>query len=45
MFSDPEVMRYWSSLPLQGRDEAQRLVAEIHDGFRQRRFFPAGQSI
>ena len=42
MFSDPEVMRYWSSLPLQGRDEAQRLVAEIHDGFRQRRFFQWG---
>src|SRR5215208_6577252 len=42
MFSDPEVMRYWSSLPLRGQDEARRLVAEIHEGFNHRRFLQWG---
>jgi len=42
MFSDPEVMRYWSSLPLRGQDEARRLVAEIHEGFDHRRFLQWG---
>ena len=42
MFSDPEVMRYWSSLPLRSKEEAKRLVAEIHEGFQHRRFFQWG---
>jgi len=42
MFSDPEVMRYWSSAPLKARDEARRLVLRIHEGFHSRRFFQWG---
>jgi RimJ/RimL family protein N-acetyltransferase len=30
IFSDQEVMRYWSSPPLRGRPEAERLLDEIH---------------
>lgn len=42
IFSDPEVMRYWSSLPLTDRDGARRLLADIHDYFRQRTLFQWG---
>jgi RimJ/RimL family protein N-acetyltransferase len=33
IFSDPEVMRYWSALPLADRAGARRLLAEMHEGF------------
>lgn len=36
IFSDPEVMRYWSTPPLEDRDAAIALLADIHDGFRRR---------
>jgi [ribosomal protein S5]-alanine N-acetyltransferase len=36
IFSDPEVMRYWISLPFSGKTEAEQLVREIHE------LFPAG---
>jgi [ribosomal protein S5]-alanine N-acetyltransferase len=36
IFSDPKVMRYWSTPPLPDRDAAAELIQEIHDGFEQR---------
>lgn len=36
IFSNPEVMRYWSSTPLTDRTAATKLLEEIHDGFRRR---------
>lgn len=33
IFSDPEVMRYWSTPPLADRAAARRLLAEMHDCF------------
>ena len=35
VFSDPEVMRYWSMPPLADRDGAVALVNEIHDSFER----------
>ena len=35
IFSDPEVMRYWSTPPLPDRDAAVELMNEIQEGFRQ----------
>ncbi len=34
IFSDPEVMRYWSTPPLVDRNAASKLLSEIHDGFK-----------
>jgi ribosomal-protein-alanine N-acetyltransferase len=42
IFSDPEVMRYWSSPPLEDRDAARRLLAHIHDNFHRRTLFQWG---
>ena len=36
VFSDPEVMRYWSTPPLADRNAALKLLSEIHDGFKRR---------
>lgn len=36
IFSDPEVMRYWSSPPLEDRRAAAELLDEIRDGFDSR---------
>jgi ribosomal-protein-alanine N-acetyltransferase len=36
IFSNPEVMRYWSTPPLTDREGAVALLQEIHDGFQQR---------
>ena len=33
VYSDPEVMRYWSTPPLPNREAASKLISEIHDGF------------
>jgi RimJ/RimL family protein N-acetyltransferase len=35
IFSNPEVMRYWSTPPLADRNAAVKLLHEIHDGFRR----------
>ncbi|HSQ58847.1 MAG TPA: GNAT family N-acetyltransferase [Acidobacteriota bacterium] len=42
VFSDPEVMRYWSSPPQQSEAEAARLLEEIHEAFLTRRLFQWG---
>ena len=33
VFSDPDMMRYWSSPAMKERDEAVALLARIHDQF------------
>ena len=42
IFSDPQVMQYWSSLPLENRDAAEKLLAHIHDSFHKRTLFQWG---
>ena len=42
IFSDAEVMRYWSSPPLTETEGARKLLAHIHDCFRQRTLFQWG---
>jgi RimJ/RimL family protein N-acetyltransferase len=42
IFSDPEVMRYWSSLPLTDMEGAFKLLADIREYFRQRTLFQWG---
>jgi [ribosomal protein S5]-alanine N-acetyltransferase len=36
IYSNTEVMRYWSTPPLADRNAAVKLVSEIHDGVRRR---------
>jgi ribosomal-protein-alanine N-acetyltransferase len=36
IYSHPEVMRYWSTPPLPGRDAAAKLIAKIHADYRRR---------
>ncbi|NUO77961.1 MAG: GNAT family N-acetyltransferase [Lysobacter sp.] len=36
LFSEPQVMRYWSRPPMRGRDEAQALIDSIREGQQQR---------
>ena len=36
IFSDAEVMRYWSSPPMKDRSEAEKLLAETHADFNRR---------
>jgi RimJ/RimL family protein N-acetyltransferase len=45
IFSDPAVMRFWSSLPLDGRPAAAELLAEIHDVFRRKELFQWGVAL
>lgn len=42
IFSNPTVMRYWSTLPMSDIAQAKKLVDDIHEGFRARRFFQWG---
>ena len=42
IFSDPEVMRYWSSPPFKSAADAERLLRDIHESFRTRRLFQWG---
>jgi RimJ/RimL family protein N-acetyltransferase len=42
IFSDPEVMRYWSSPPLEDLEAARRLLADIRDKFHRRLYFQWG---
>ena len=36
IYSNPEVMRYWSTPPLSDREAAGKLISEIHDLFQRR---------
>jgi len=42
VFSNPEVMRYWSSPPMVDLSEARQLLDEIHENFRARTLFQWG---
>lgn len=42
IFSDAEVTRYWSSPAMQSIDEAEALLAAIHECFRERTLFQWG---
>jgi len=42
IFSDPEVMRYWSSPPLADVGGAEKLLAHIRESFRRRELFQWG---
>lgn len=42
IFSEPEVMRYWSSPPLEDTGAAKELLAHIQDSFRRRALFQWG---
>jgi len=42
LFSDPEVMRYWSSRPMTDRAQAVRLLEDIREAFWDRRLFQWG---
>lgn len=42
IFSNPTVMRYWSTLPMSDIAQARELVADIQEGFRTRRLFQWG---
>ena len=42
IFSNPEVMRYWSSPPLKDLEEARELLGDIHDKFQRRLYFQWG---
>ncbi len=42
IFSNPTVMRYWSTLPMSELAQAKKLVADIHEGFRAQRLFQWG---
>jgi len=42
IFSNPTVMRYWSTLPMSEIGQARALVADIHEGFRSQRLFQWG---
>jgi RimJ/RimL family protein N-acetyltransferase len=35
IYSNPEVMRYWSTPPLPDRNAASKLISEIHDSFER----------
>ena len=42
IFSDPEVMRYWSSPPLKDQEAARALLSDIQDKFRRKLYFQWG---
>jgi [ribosomal protein S5]-alanine N-acetyltransferase len=42
IFSDPEVMRYWSTLSMTHRREARQLLEHVHESFRQGSLFQWG---
>ena len=42
IYSNPEVMRYWSTPPLPNRDAASKLIDEIQDGFSRRELLKWG---
>ncbi len=44
VFSDPEVMRFWSHGPMTARSEAAAYIDHIHEGLRRRDLFQWGIS-
>lgn len=42
IYSNPEVMRYWSTPPLPNRDAASKLISEIQEGFGRRELLKWG---
>lgn len=42
IFSDAEALRFWSFQPYKERAEAEKLLAEIHEYFRQKTLFQWG---
>jgi [ribosomal protein S5]-alanine N-acetyltransferase len=42
IFSNEEVMRYWSSLPMSDMAEAHNLLSHVHDCFTQKALFQWG---
>ena len=42
VYSNPEVMRYWSTPPLANREAASKLIDEIQEGFSQRQLLKWG---
>jgi RimJ/RimL family protein N-acetyltransferase len=42
VFSDPDVMRYWSTTPMTARAAAESLLADIHDHFAKKDLFQWG---
>ncbi|HTG92781.1 MAG TPA: GNAT family N-acetyltransferase [Pyrinomonadaceae bacterium] len=45
IFSDPKVMRYWSTLPLESIEEARTLLKEIQTGNQQRTMLKWGVAL
>ena len=45
IFSDPEVMRYWSAVPMGTIEEATAYIAHIHYSLRRRELFQWGISL
>jgi len=42
VYSNVEVMRYWSTPPLPNREAAGKLISEIHEGFKRRELLKWG---
>lgn len=42
VYSNPEVMRYWSTPPLPNIDAASKLISEIHECFKRRELLKWG---
>jgi RimJ/RimL family protein N-acetyltransferase len=42
IFSDEAMMRYWSTLPMKDRGEAEEYLARIHSGFADKSLFQWG---
>ncbi|MGH9929395.1 MAG: GNAT family N-acetyltransferase [Pyrinomonadaceae bacterium] len=42
VYSNPEVMRYWSTPPLANREAASKLISEIQEGFKRRELLKWG---
>ncbi|MGB5132138.1 MAG: GNAT family N-acetyltransferase [Steroidobacteraceae bacterium] len=42
IFSNPTVMRYWSTLPMSDIAQAKKLIADIQEGFRTQRLLQWG---
>src|SRR6185436_12137964 len=42
VYSNPEVMRYWSTPPLPNKEAAGKLIEEIHDGFSRQQLLKWG---
>ena len=45
VYSDVEVMRYWSTPPLPNREAARDLINEIHEGFKNKQFMKWGMAL